>query len=115
MDTRRGRRPLSQLEIERAIAEDLELLEECTEAYADAPKVEAMTSAAYKREFARALLRSNGPRHQQEAAATESSGEALEEFLNAEAESKALKERLWTIRNSLDALRSLNANVREQV
>ena len=111
----RGHRPLSQVDVERMIASDIELLEEATNDYETALIEEAKAEAAYKRQWSRTFLAVSGARHVKEAAADDQCADENEARLIAAARAKALREHMWTIRTRLDSLRSLNANVRVQV
>lgn len=111
----RGHRPLSQVEIERMIAADLELLESATSDYEQALIDEAKAESAYKRQWSRTFLNVSGARYVKEAAADDQCSDENEARLLAAAKAKALREHMWTIRTRLESLRSLNANVRVQV
>lgn len=115
MSRERGRRPFSQVEIEEGIQEDLERLEEATDDYRDALAETAKADRAYKQAWARHFQAANGTRDAKKAFADEQADTEYGKFLDAQAEEKGLYQLLWTIRASMDALRSLNANVREQV
>jgi hypothetical protein len=97
------------------IASDIQLLEEATTDYSEALIEEAHAEAAYKKSWSRVFLSVSGARHVKEAAADDQCCDENERRLLACARSKALREHMWTIRARLDSLRSLNANVREQV
>lgn len=115
VDYQRGQRPLTQVDVERMIASDIQLLEEATHDYEKALIEEAQAEAAYKKHWSRVFLAVSGARHVKEAAADDQCSDENERRLLAAAKAKALREHMWTIRARLDSLRSLNANVREQV
>lgn len=112
----RGRRVLTQVDIEEMIVDDLELLEEATEAYGDLLENEARTESAYKRKFNRVYFQMDKGGHEARKIYSESQcEEERDAYKMAAALAAAQKETLWTIRNRIDAVRSLNANVRSQV
>jgi len=111
----RNGKPLSQVEVETMIGNDIELLEKATNAYEAALEREAHTVARYKRDYASAFLNAAGAKYIKEATADLECDTQLTERLVVEAEVKALREHLWTIRTRLEGLRSLNANIRVQV
>lgn len=115
VDYNRNVESLSQVDVERMIANDIQLLEDATNAYQKSLKEEARTAAIYKRDYASAFMNANGAKYVKEATADLECDEQLTAKLVAEAECKAIKEHLWTIRARIDALRSLNSNIRSQV
>ena len=114
-DYQRGHRPLTQVDVERMIASDIQLLEEATNDYEKALIEEAKAESEYKKRWSRVFLSVSGARHVKEAAADDQCSDENERRLISAAKAKALREHMWTIRARLDSLRSLNANVREQV
>lgn len=115
MNINRGNRhPLSQFEVEQMIAADIELLEEITDDYGDVLVEEAETDAAYKKRWARVFKTVSGTMALKEAQADDECSDEYRAKLVAAAKAKAMKEHLWTIRNRIEALRSLNTNVRAQ-
>lgn len=114
--SQRGYRPLSQVDIERMIEDDMVQLEDATDEYTAILEQEARAEVAYKRAYNSAYLsRTEGTEKWKVAYAEQESAEELEAFRLAAAKAKAQKEVLWTIRARIDAIRSLNANVRAQV
>lgn len=97
------------------MAADVRLLESATRDYRDSLHDEAMADANYKRAWSRVFLAASGARYIKEAAADDQCADEYEAKLVSAARCKALKEYLWTIRARLDALRSLNTNIRAQV
>lgn len=117
MSRERGHRVLTQVEIEDMIVSDVELMEEATEVYGDLLEDEAKKENAYKRAYNSAYF-TYGEKGGHDIRRTYAEHEASterEEYRIAQAEVAAQKEVLWTIRNRIDAIRSLNANVRSQV
>lgn len=117
MSRERGRRVLTQVEIEGMIVDDVDLMEEATEAYGDLLELEAQTENAYKRAYNSAYF-AYGEKGGHDIRRTYADHEAATEreaYRVAQAQVAAQKEVLWTIRNRIDAIRSLNANVRSQV
>lgn len=115
MERRRGNRPLSQVEIEEMIASDLEMLEEATEDYRVALEEEADAESDLSELVNRLYLSANGTVRDKEAYSKEQSADYLRKHLRAVAKSKGLREILRKIHTRIDALRSLNSNVRAQV
>lgn len=111
----RNGKPLSQVEVETMIGNDIELLEKATNSYEAALEREARAVSKYKRDYASAFLNAGGAKYMKEATADLECDEQFTERAVAEAEVKALREHLWTIRTRLDGLRSLNTNIRAQV
>lgn len=117
MSRERGRRVLTQVEIEEMIVDDMDLLEEATETYGDMLEAEARLENAYKRAYNSAYF-AYGEKGGHDIRRTYADHEAAterEEFRIKQAEVSAQKEVMWTIRARIDAVRSLNANVRSQV
>lgn len=113
--SRRRTRPLSQVEIEEKILEDIDRLEEETEAFERLGIEAAEAEVAFKVGQAGAYLRASGSIKEREAHATFLTEELALAYKIAEARAKYGKELLSTIRAELDGHRSLNANVRPQV
>lgn len=107
---------LSQGEIENMIRDDVDLLAEATEAYGDLLEEEASAENAYKRAFNAAYFSMEKGGHDiRRTFADKEAEEEREAFRIKQALVAAQKEVLWTIRGRIDAVRSLNANVRAQV
>jgi hypothetical protein len=107
--------PISQVEIESEIMRLMEMLEEETEAFetlaTDCAKKEALMKANWAKEY----LSAKGSIKEREAWADYKLSDEAYGFKIAEALVKAKREKLLSVRASIDALRSLNANVRVQV
>lgn len=119
-------RPLSQVEIEIAIAQIVEDLETTTEEYAQLADAEAIAESIYKDKLHTALVHwaasdtvlANGKRPPVswcDAQANLTAKNEARTYRLAAAVLRACRESLTTKRARLDALRTLNANVREQV
>lgn len=116
MTRERGKRVLTQVDIEGMIVDDLDLLEEATEAYAELLEKEADAEDIYKRKFNRIYFNMEKGGHEARKIYTESQCEdERRAYKMAAAVAAGQKEILWTIRGRIDAVRSLNANVRSQV
>lgn len=116
MTRERGKRVLTQVDIEEMIVDDLDLLEQATEAYADLLEKEARAESVYKRKFNRVYFQMEKGGHEARKVYAESQCEdERDEYKMAAALTAGQKEVLWTIRGRIDAVRSLNANVRSQV
>ena len=107
--------PISQVEIEQELLRFMDLLEEETEAFevlaVDAAKKESL----YKSNWAKEYLSAKGSIKEREAWADYKMDELNYESKIAEALMKTKREALLSIRASMDAMRTLNANVRVQV
>jgi len=108
-------RPVTQDEIEREIIRLSAMLEEETENYAVLIEDHAKKEARHKSAWARAYLRSEGAVKERESWAENKMAESLFEMKIAEALAKAKREKLTSLRTSLDSLRTLAANLRVQV
>ncbi len=108
-------RPISQVEIETKIIEDVEAMESATEEFEKVSEEAARAEVQYKVARARAYLRQRGSIKDREYAADELTSEEAYAYKLAEGRLKAQREVLNTIRARLDALRSLNTNVRSQI
>ena len=107
--------PISQVEIESEIMRLLGILEEETEAFevlaVDASKKEAL----YKSNWAKEYLSAKGSIKERESWADYKMDELAYDYKIAEALVKAKREKLLSLRTGVDAMRTLNANVRAQV
>ena len=116
VDRERGHKPLNQVEIETMIARDVERLEIATYRYRELLGEEAKAKIKYKDSYNRAYLAKQAGTEKQKVASAElDCRDEYEEMELAAARAKAQREILGSIRSSLDAVRSLNANVRAQV
>jgi hypothetical protein len=107
--------PISQVEIEDELLRLLELLEEHTEAFETLAEDSAKKEARLKGEWAKEYLSAKGSIKEREAWADYKLADQEFEAKVAEALVKAKMEKLLSLRTSIDALRTLNANVRSQV
>jgi hypothetical protein len=107
--------PISQVEIEQELLRLLESLERETEAFevlaVDAAKKESL----YKTSWAKEYLSASGSVKERESWADYKLEQISFEYRVAEALVKTKRESLLSLRTSIDALRTLNANVRVQV
>ena len=116
MSRERGRRILTQVDIEEMIVDDNDLLQEATDAYGDLLEEEARLQNDYKRVFNAAYFSMQQGGH--DLRKTHAEREAQDEraaYTCKSAEAAAQKEVLWTIRMRIESIRSLNANQRSQV
>lgn len=107
--------PVSQVEIERELLRLLDLLEDSTVTFRKLATDEAKAEAAYKRSWAKEYLAASGSIKEREAWATYKLETELHDWKIAEALARSMKEKLTSLRTSIDAMRTLNANVRAQV
>ena len=107
--------PISQVSIEQEILRFIDLLEKETEAFevlaVDAAKKEALYTSNWAREY----LSAKGSIKEREAWADYKMDEVNYDYKIAEALVKTKRELLLSVRSSMDAMRTLNANVRAQV
>ncbi len=115
MNTGRRNQPISQIEIETEIMRMMEMLEEETEAFERLAEDGAKKEALYKSNWAKEYLSAKGSIKEREAWADYKLADQVFDFKIAEALVKSKREKLTSIRTSMDALRSLNTNVRMQV
>ncbi len=107
--------PISQVEVETEIMRLLELLEEHTEAFEQLAEDSAKKEALYKSNWAKEYLSAKGSIREREAWADYKLSDESYDYKISEALVKAKREKLISLRTSIDALRTLNANVRAQV
>ena len=115
MNTRTRNTPISQVEIEDEIMRLLNHLEEETEAFERLSEDAAKKEAVYKAEAAKAYLSAEGSIKQREAWADYQTAGIHMDWKIAEGLMRAKREKLTSVRSAIDALRTLNANVRSQV
>lgn len=115
LNKRRRTEPISQIEIEWEILRLLEMLEAETEAFEKLAEDAAQKEAEHKAEWAREYLSAEGSIKEREAWATYKMASLDHSYKIAEGLVKAKRERLSSLRTSLDSLRTLAANVRQQV
>lgn len=111
----RRNEPISQVEIENELLRLMSLLEEETEAFETLAEDAAKKDALYKANWAKEYLAAKGSIKEREAWADYKLSEESYDFKISEALVKSKREKLTSLRTSIDALRTLNANVRSQV
>jgi hypothetical protein len=107
--------PISQIEIEQELIRLMDALEEETEQFETLAMDLAKKEALYKTNWAKEYLSAKGSIKEREAWADYKMDQQVFEFKCAEALLKSKREKLLSIRTSMDAIRTLNANVRTQV
>lgn len=107
--------PISQVELEDEIQRLLGILEDETEAFERLCEDAAKKEAIYKAEAAKAYLSAEGSIKQREAWADYQTASIHMDWKIADGLMRAKREKLTSIRTSVDALRTLSANVRAQV
>lgn len=107
--------PISQVDIEHELIRLLEVLEEETEAFETLAGDLAKKESLYKSNWAKEYLSAKGSIKEREAWADYKLADENFDFKIAEALLKSKREKLLSLRTSVDALRTLNANVRIQV
>jgi len=107
--------PISQVEIEEMLINLISELEEETEAFERLAEDGAKKEANYKSNWAKEYLAAKGSIKEREAWAEYLLADAHFDFKIAEALVKSKREKLLSLRTSIDAMRTLNANVRAQV
>lgn len=107
--------PISQVEIEFQILDILRQLEDHTEQYEQLTNNLSVAEAHYKGEWAAEYLKAQGTIKEREAIADFRLRDLYLQYKMAEGLQKAKREKLAALRTSLDALRTLAANVRFQV
>ena len=108
-------RPISQVDIEQEMLRFMDMLENETEAFESLCIELAKKEAAHKLSHAKAYLTGKGPVEEKKNYAIWTSASLYEDYALAEGLVKAKREKLLSLRTSIDALRTLNANVRVQV
>jgi len=106
--------PISQVEIEGELMRLMEILEEETESFEVLATESAKKEALYKANWAKEYLSAKGSIKEREAWADYKMDDAAYDHKIAEALVKSKREKLLSLRTSIDALRTLNANVRVQ-
>lgn len=115
INPQRRNAPISQVEIEEEILRLLSVLEEETEAFERLAEDAAKKESAFKAEWAKAYLSAQGSIKEREAWADYQLADHAMQYKIAEGLVKAKREKLSALRTSLDALRTLAANIRVQV
>lgn len=106
--------PISQVEIEQEIIRLIHLLEEQTDLYFELLKDSAKKEATAKKDWAIAYLNHEGAVKQRESWADYETADRQFESKVADALARATKEKLYSLRTSIEGLRTLSANVRAQ-
>ena len=106
--------PISQLEIESEIIRLTSMLEDETENFEMLAQDAAEKEATFKSLWAREYLSAKGSIKEREAWSDYKLESEIHQYKIAEALVKAKRERLSSLRTSIDALRTLAANVRAQ-
>ena len=107
--------PISQIEIEQELVRLMDSLEEETEQFETLAMDLAKKEALYKTNWAKEYLSAKGSIKEREAWADYKMDQQVFEYKCAEALVKSKREKLLSLRTSMDAIRTLNANVRTQV
>jgi len=107
--------PISQVEIENELMRLMDMLEQETEAFESLATDAAKKEALYKSNWAKEYLAAKGSIKEREAWADYKLSDESFDFKISEALVKSKREKLTSLRTSIDALRTLNANVRSQV
>lgn len=107
--------PISQVEVEQELLRLMDRLEQETEQFETIAMDCSKKEALYKSNWAREYLSAKGSIKEREAWADYKMDQENFEFKCAEALVKSKREVLLSLRTSIDALRTLNANVRTQV
>ena len=107
--------PITQGQIEEELMRLLSILEQETEEFEVLAQRAAETEASHKGLWAKKYLSSTGSIRTREAEADFALSDSMYAYKIAEALMKAKREKLLSLRTSVDALRTLNANVRAQV
>lgn len=108
-------RPISQVDIEHELMRLIESLESETEAFEQLAEDAAKKEARYKASWAKEYLSAKGSIKERESWADYKMADEQFEYKISEALLKAKREKLLSLRTSIDAMRTLNANVRYQV
>lgn len=115
MNSKRRSQPISQVDIENELLRLTDMLEEETEVFEDLAQDAAKREAQHKANWAKEYLSAKGSIKEREAWADYKMADIAYDYKIAEALVKAKRERLSSLRTSIDAMRTLNANVRAQV
>jgi hypothetical protein len=107
-------RPISQVEVESEILRLVEMLENETENFERLAQDAASKDAIFRSEWSKQYLIASGAVREREAKADVHMAEVMYDSKIADSLVKAKREKLLSLRSSIDALRTLNANVRAQ-
>lgn len=103
------------MEVEEEMMRLLQMLEEETEAFETLSLDAAKKEALYKANWAKSYLAAKGSIKEREAWADYQMNDENYDYKISEGLVKAKREKLLSVRTSIDALRTLNANVRSLV
>jgi hypothetical protein len=106
--------PIIQVDVENELLRLVNLLEHETENFEALAVDGAKKESAFKKVWASTYLTAEGSIRNREATADLGNSDAMFLYKLSEALVKAKREKLLFLRTSIDALRSLNANVRVQ-
>jgi hypothetical protein len=107
--------PITQVDVENGLLALIDDLEEETEVFERLIEDAAKKEALYKTNWAKEYLSAKGSIKEREAWADYKLSDEVFDYKISEALVKAKREKLLSVRTSIDALRTLNANVRSQV
>lgn len=107
--------PISQVQIEQELLRMMDMLESETEAFEKLAEDAAKKEAQFKANWAKEYLSAKGSIREREAWADYKMADLNYDYKIAEALVKSKREKLISLRTSMDSLRTLNANVRVQV
>jgi hypothetical protein len=108
-------KPISQVDIENELLRLIEMLEKETEAFEVLAIDNAKKEALHKSNWAKEYLSAKGSIKEREAWADYKMDDSSFDYKISEALVKSKREKLLSLRTSIDAMRTLNANVRHQV
>jgi YesN/AraC family two-component response regulator len=108
-------KPISQIDVENSLLDLIDELEKETEAFERLAEDAAKKEALYKSNWAKEYLSAKGSIKEREAWADYKLSDEIFDYKISEGLMKAKREKLLSLRTSIDALRTLNANVRAQV
>lgn len=107
--------PISQVEIENELLRLMDLLETETESFELLSVDLAKKEALYKSDWAKEYLSAKGSIKERESWSDYKMSDQNMDYKIAEALVRSKREKLLSLRTSMDSLRTLNANVRVQV
>lgn len=107
--------PISQVQIEQELLRMMDMLEQETEAFEKLAEDSAKKEAQFRANWAKEYLSAKGSIKEREAWADYKMADLNYDHKIAEALVKSKREKLISLRTSMDSLRTLNANVRVQV
>ena len=107
--------PISQVDIENHLLRLIDELENETEAFEALAEDQARKEAGYKSAWAKEYLSAKGAIKERESWADYKMADEQYHHKMAEALLKSKREKLQSLRTAIDAMRTLNANVRVQV